>query len=174
MFSKWVTRSEFIVPTIPPRSNFFSIGSSKKQRKLENEEKLKILFSLDWKKFSRNRLEIEISPENTKKSAKVPAHIPPGCSLHFAFVNSIDIRSAPRKVKSKIFLNLKKRKYFSFSRIFCVCSLMRRPIQMKNVASKNCAAAKAQKTTFVLFSKKIYRCSTFSIIFRVVVPISEF
>jgi hypothetical protein len=48
-----------------------------------------------------HRLEITISPDNTKKSAKIPAHIPLMCSLRYALTNSIDIRSSPRKVKGK-------------------------------------------------------------------------
>ena len=48
-----------------------------------------------------HRLDIAISPDNTKKSAKVPAYIPPMCSLRYALTNCIDIRSSPRKVKQK-------------------------------------------------------------------------
>jgi hypothetical protein len=45
-----------------------------------------------------HHLDISISPDNTKKSAKVPAHIPTMCSLRYALTNCIDIRSSPRKV----------------------------------------------------------------------------
>lgn len=49
---------------------------------------------------SSHQLNISISPDNTKKSTKVPAHIPPMCTLHYALMNCIDIRSSPRKVKT--------------------------------------------------------------------------
>jgi len=48
-----------------------------------------------------HRLDITISPDNTKKSAKLPTHIPSMCSLRYALINCIDIRSSPRKVKEK-------------------------------------------------------------------------
>ena len=44
-------------------------------------------------------LDISISPDNIKKSAKIPAHIPSMCSLRYALTNCIDIRSSPRKVR---------------------------------------------------------------------------
>lgn len=45
------------------------------------------------------QLDITISPDNTKKSTKIPTHIPAMCSLRYALTNCIDIRSSPRKVK---------------------------------------------------------------------------
>ncbi len=48
-----------------------------------------------------HRLDISISPDNTKKSAKIPTHIPFQCSLRYALTNCIDIRSSPRKVNGK-------------------------------------------------------------------------
>jgi hypothetical protein len=50
---------------------------------------------------SSHQLDISISPDNTKKSAKIPTYIPSMCSLRYALTNCIDIRSSPRKVKEK-------------------------------------------------------------------------
>jgi hypothetical protein len=50
---------------------------------------------------SSHQLDISISPDNTKKSAKIPTHIPSMCSLRYALMNCIDIRSSPRKVTGK-------------------------------------------------------------------------
>ncbi len=59
------------------------------------------LFSLEWIDQASHRLDITISPDNTKKSAKIPTHIPAMCSLRYALTNCIDIRSSPRKVRKK-------------------------------------------------------------------------
>jgi len=52
-----------------------------------------------------HRLDISISPDNTKKSAKIPTHIPPMCSLRHALTNCIDIRSSPRKNLLRLFVD---------------------------------------------------------------------
>ncbi|CAF2086670.1 unnamed protein product [Rotaria magnacalcarata] len=70
----------------------------------ENEVDL-LLKRLEWLDKASHRLEISISPDNTKKSTKIPAYIPPMCSLRYALVNCIDIRSSPRKNLLRLFVD---------------------------------------------------------------------
>ena len=127
----------------------------------------KTFYSLGWLDRASHRLEISISPDNTKNSAKIPAHIPPMCSLQFALTNCIDIRSSPRKVKNQ------KRysdKVQVWNRISWDCSSIARRMKMKNDVWKNYAAKKVRKFTSNMLWKNIYRFSIFSIIFQVAHP----
>ncbi|CAF1062426.1 unnamed protein product [Didymodactylos carnosus] len=56
-----------------------------------------LLKRLGWTSMANNLVHIIISPDNTKKSAKLPSHIPDLCTLKYAFLHCIDIRSCLRK-----------------------------------------------------------------------------
>ncbi|UJR31040.1 hypothetical protein I4U23_018550 [Adineta vaga] len=70
----------------------------------DNEVNL-LLKRLQWLDKASHQLDISISPDNTKKSAKVPVHIPSMCSLRYALTNCIDIRSSPRKNLLRLFVD---------------------------------------------------------------------
>ncbi|CAF1398824.1 unnamed protein product [Adineta steineri] len=70
----------------------------------DNEVHL-LLKRLGWLDKASHQLDISISPDNTKKSAKIPAHIPPLCSLQYALTNCIDIRLSPRKNILRLFVD---------------------------------------------------------------------
>ncbi|CAF2754762.1 unnamed protein product [Rotaria sp. Silwood2] len=70
----------------------------------ENEVNL-LLKRLEWMDKASHQLDISLSPDNTKKSAKIPTYIPPMCSLRYALTNCIDIRSSPRKNLLRLFVD---------------------------------------------------------------------